>query len=419
MSGIIGASASVSGGVPAEFSNVTGQTLPNLQTGVALATAASGEALRVRDVAITQTVTRPWRLRLGSTPLLTGSGNAILAGDEVVVPGSPLTIDTLDMAIFNRFAFFTSGGDNFNVTTPTIFGSDRPTALTGTAVSANFSPALNSGSTNFACIGANSDFYYYDRTASNTTPLFRRAGGINGAESTVSSGRADCCYDGSRYIYAIDNTSFQEVDTLTGTVSATINFSGAVTNLNITSDWYNHSAALDRYFVIRTGGSNNYTVYLVNGQTGVTVSLGTPSGTATSQRLPVAFNRLSNNDYVAHVIFGTGTLRINLGPNLASPTSQTTAPSYATSGLTNSSTNTSVIIPIQSARNHLVQLLANTSGHSILNLDTGVFVMSAVSSSSISGTTPLCWYLRPLDAASANTDFGTTAARTTGERFKV
>jgi hypothetical protein len=414
MSGIIGGSSS-SSSVPAEFSNVTGRTYANLQTGVALATAASGEALRVRDVAITQTVSRPWRLRVGSTPLLTGSGSAILSGDEAVVPGSPLTIDTLEVALFNRLGLFAISSDYRAVTTQTVFASDREVStLYGTAVNAGPSPGLSVNPT-FTCIGANGDFFYASVGSATSNSLYRRAGGINGTQTIPTSG-STFCYDGSRYLYIINQNNIREYDTQTATLGSAVSYGGELSSFAMNQNVNQHSAALDRYVIHRAEGGNSNQLYLINALTGAVTRVRT-TAFVTSGRDSIGFNRLTNGNYIATGTSGT-TMLLNLGPTLAAPFIDTLLPNTgyvftSVSGEYNS------FLPVSGARNIILQMNAGASGHYAYDLDTGARIINNASSSSIYNSSVVSWFIRPTDATSAGTDFGTTAARTTGERFKT
>lgn len=415
MSGIIGSSSSSS--VPAEFSNVTGRTFANMQTGVAVATAASGEVLRIRDVAITQTVARPWRLRVGSTPLLTGNGSAVLSGDELVVPGSPLTIDTLEAAIFNRLGLFNGTGTHRDITTRTIFAGDRDVStLTGTSAVADPSTALTS-TPSFTCIGVNGDFFYanVNSTISSNT-LYRRAGGINGTETSVITG-ATFCYDGSRYLYIIKESNIREYDTQTATLGSAVNYSGELTSFAMNQDTNHHSAALDRYVVHRAEGGNSYYLYLINALTGVVTRV-RGSAFVDSGRNPIGFNRLTNGNYIATGTSSGNTTLLNLGPTLTAPLINTLMPS-AGYVFTTANNPYNSFLPVSAARNVILQMVPNTAGHYAYDLDTGARILNNASSASLYNTAPNSWFLRPTDATIAGTDFGTAAARVTGERFRI
>jgi hypothetical protein len=416
MSGIIGAGSS-SSSVPAEFSNVAGQTFPSMQTGVVLATAASGEALRVRDVSITQTIARPWRLRLGSTPLLTGNGSAVLSGDEVVLPGSPLTIDTLDVVLFNRLGLFNGTGTHRDITTRTIFASNREVStLIGTSSIADPSTALTI-TPNFTCIGVNGDFFYASLGSILGNTLYRRAGGINGTQTTVTTG-ATFCYDGSRYLYIIDTGNIREYDTQTATLGSAVNYSGELTSFAMSTDNSHHSAALDRYVVHRAEAGNSFHLYLINALTGVVTRVKT-STFGDGNRNSIGFNRLTNGNYIATAISSSTASFQNLGPTLTAPLIDTTMAStgYA---FTNNNNNYNSLLPVSAARNIILQMTnAGTSGHYAYDLDTGARIISNASSSSLYNSTYTSWFIRPTDATIAGTDFGTTAARVTGERFRI
>lgn len=413
MSGIIrsGGSSLV---VPAEFSNVTGRTFAQMQAGVEIATAASDEVLRLRDVTITQTVPRPWRLRLGSTPLLSGSGSTRLTGDEIVVPGAPLTLDTQAIPFLNRLSSL-DGSNHRNITTQTIFNSDRDvTALTGTFLQQNLSPGP-AVTPNFSCIGANGDFFYASPSSISSNTFYRRAGGINGAETSPAGGAwATFCYDGSRYIYLIGQNAIREYDTQTATLGPNVSYNGALTNFAMSNSVIHHSAALDRYVVHRSEPGNNNAVYLINPLTGLVTVVHPGFGSGT--RHSVGFNRLTNGSYVC-TIGAQGTLHvINLGPNLASPLVSTLLPSLT---ITDNDGPFNGIIPIPGARNIVLRMANTTAQHFAFDLDTGARILNNAASGTLYNTTVSSWFLRPLDATIAGTDFGTADARVTGERFRV
>lgn len=379
-----------------EFINAT-KTLAELQAGVTVLTNTAGQTAVVRDVVIEAATEAAFSLQVGGATVATLTGAGKLTGTEIVPPSGSMTLSTATKALLNgcfscatgtlysaKFATrFAPGGD---------FGASETTTTITTGLSTN---------ANFAVFDAAGDFYYHSVSAQT---LYRRAGGINGAETSYTIGYAPC-WDGARYIYAINGSQqITKFDTQTETIVSTVTISPSISF----DSSYGQTATIDGYVLAR----NNYSIgnqYLINPATGASVLISV-SASGSAQRSHIQIGKRTNGEYVAaicnHAVPNVSWW--NIGSSLAAPAVQasgtfsTSPPTYA--GDFN-----------RFHRSPDASKLFWLDYNALKYFDIDAMAMSPTAT--LTGITSTSYGLIPtLDAARAAIEFGTTRVRATGIR---
>lgn len=331
-------SSAVGGGdASAEFINNQAVTLDQLAAGLAICAPGAKSAV-VKQVDVVNSSARPLSITAGATTVASITGNDTLLGDEYVASGNSLVMKTLDEGIICGFSQILKAAVNSYVF-GSAFVSDTKNATaprTPTSSSAAIATALstNNAAPAFACYAANGDFYYTDRGSGG---FFRRAGGVNGVETTYAYGSGTSplyahVYDGSRYIYSIipvGNGTLSVFDTTTNTyASRPLSLPASFSNVSMVASY------IDGYIVFRTSTGNAY-VYLINVATGVATQITVLATVGTGTTFMV-FTKDDAGNYWILESGSNGIAAYNIGQNLATPK---TAPSNMASSISNALSN--------------------------------------------------------------------------------
>lgn len=300
-------------------------TLVQLTAGHVLVTNTSDQRALVTDIQISNPSAVPLSLINGATTLLSGNTDAtlLLSGKSIVGASASLQLKTSGVAgLFNKFQTFRQGQMS-TVTAKTHFsGSALPSAAAAVSQT-TITSALTTITPYFAFIAANGNFYYHANTGGTTaTALYKRAGGVNGTQTTLDASFGAICFsDGVRWIYGItSNNTLKKCDTTTDTVT-TVTIAPTMTySINAA---YAHGAAMDGYVFCREYQASHS--MLINAATGAAVEL-TSNMTTTTNRAFVAMAKNTAGDYLLIQTDNTSLYYTNIGPTLS------TSPSVKASG---------------------------------------------------------------------------------------
>lgn len=198
-----------------EFVNVTGLTLTNFQgAGYPILTNSATETAVIRDVQVTSTGTGTITFIDSPNTIFSTTGSAKLTGTELIGNSSSVVAQNTSTALFNQIYTYSSDSSNpqqYLNALPTAFTPYTPTSGgTSTVTQTQLSTSTNP---RFTCFDANGNFYYKNDSSGT---LYRRAGGVNGTQTTITAGTYQACFDG-RYIYSLDNYYGYRYDTTNGT----------------------------------------------------------------------------------------------------------------------------------------------------------------------------------------------------------
>lgn len=389
-------------------------TLTSLQAGVALVSTTSTQTAVVKDIEINNPNLQNIDFRVGGTTLT--SSNSSLTGSEIIGASSSLTAANSSQPILNRvYSFNTIASHRLN-TTLTVFGTPTSTSVF-TLTTPNFTTAL-SVSPSFACFTASGDFFY---AGFNQTSLYKRTGGINGTQTTLSTPGANCqlwAYDGSRYIYGYANDvgAMYEYDIQTNTW-ATRSFSAPISNS------YSSMTAIDRYVIINPDGSSTV-ARLVNGATGAATLFGNnigfnwggtgcPLGVKKNSRgeyiLIYSYQDPATNMQLAYVNMGTSLATVNTA-TLNRTDVDINMQSYWGTGAGVSQHQKYSRDDTLTYYNPYIYLSGDNSSYLAL-FDVDRFRVIRQSTTAGTFTAPL---VAALNTTAANSDFGTIRIRATG-----
>jgi hypothetical protein len=389
-----------------EFINNANLTLPMIQAGVPVVANAAGESAVVKDVLVTcANATRPLSLGVGSIPSISFTGSTRLTGTEIVGQSTSLVLKTSAAAVFNTFYVANSQSSVLQSQIATVFTSDSftgggaitQTQILGTAATSNITFHLFDQSGN----------YYY--SGENSGVLYRRAGGINGVETSIPFGTYTMCYDGIRYIYGLDSSKIYTYDTQTATISSV-----AYSGITPATASYCSCAAMDGRVVYRAMDSGNGVVSLINPATGVGANLF--FGQNTSTRYYVGINKdTDGNYYVWHSYNGSANNNIfwwNIGPSITAPASSKPSGNF---GVTNSAFNSS---SLGSGANG-IRAAGNADPGRAYFMSTTLWVADFNAKTLVpftpgSGTISGALFVPAVDQNRATTDFGQIGIRATG-----
>lgn len=265
-----------------QFSDVTAATYTQLQAGVTIASTAAGQQAVIKDVVLNDTAEREYELRSGAHVLGAFKGSAHFTGSEIMGANSTLKVHATQVPLLNAVQGF-SDAATYRLNTFTapnsllMTGVARPTSITAVSTATAITTALTESSAVFHCFGANGDFYY-TTTEGSQSHMYRRAGGVNGVETSLTGSRnvwvAD--FDG-RYIYMlISITQLQVYDTQLNTLGAVITMTGFAPSWNI---GYARICGANGFMWVNCG-ADTHNPFLVNCTTGLCTEL---VGTAASQ----------------------------------------------------------------------------------------------------------------------------------------
>ena len=297
-----------------DFINTT-SNYASLSTGVTIVSNSASEQAVVKDIELSNPNGRTFNYTVGNVVAVSSSVSK-LTGTELVGSSRSLVMTTPSKGVANGLLMFLSSSQDYYPSPfTTVFDTDTPASISSSTSNVALGTFLSTVPY-FICFGANGDFYYGNN---NSGQLYRRAGGINGAETTViSPGSAGSVSFDGRYItgFTINSTTMTTYDTLNNVLLGSGSIAGWPGN---TITGQSCSAALEGYVVMRYDGSNSSTAYIINALTRTVVGSFTAS-LNNSQRCNIALGKNSLGNY--YVVLGAGgtLLRvIGLGSNLSSP----------------------------------------------------------------------------------------------------
>lgn len=389
-----------------EFINVTGRTYDQLISGVTIASTTASQQAVVKDVVLTNPNSRNLRLTVDGAVVAEANVATRLTGSELLAPSESLVLRTGQLALLNRIqAFIPSDTIRDNVLA-TQFGEVSASVAT---TNSNSQVTAFTGNPYFTVIAANGDFYYSDN---NTGSLYRRAGGVNGSQSTITSNGRACSFDG-RYIYSFGqgNQSMSVTDTQNNGSVSTGNFTGVTDNVTSNAN----SAAIDGYVWLKPDATVNNAV-LINRATRSAIYLGGVAD-GSSQRFFVGIGKNSDGDYIG--IHTTSYLSNsiywwNFGPSLATPFIKASG-GFTVSGAGNiANTNSNNIHRTPGADRFLLHIPGGGQNNTVIDLDTirnntaTYFSLPGANIDQTSGR------VLSLVASNTNSDFGAVNVRATG-----
>jgi hypothetical protein len=249
----------------AEFINTSNLGYASLLSGVPIVTNTATESAVVKDVAIANPRGVPLVLTVGPSEVARISGSGQFTGAELVAPNTTMHLKLSGGAQMNELFQGTGDRGVNKIRLSTVMEKDgaiAPYVLNRIGVA---TPPL-AGQPSFICFDGNGNFFY-----SYSSTLYRRAGGINGPETSYSFAAVGICFDGSRYIYAFGGGSVYTFDTLT--LSASSRSCGFSTSPTI------YASAMDGRIYTRVGAGNPSRI--VNPATGSSVDAPYTNGSGT------------------------------------------------------------------------------------------------------------------------------------------
>jgi hypothetical protein len=391
-----------------DFINTTKQ-YTDFVTGVTLVSNSATETAVVKDIQLSNPNSQTFKYTVGNVEVA-NSNSQKLTGSELIGASKSLVMGLAGNPVANQIY----SAVNTNTIYPNPISTFFDNAIPSSLASDNSTITITTLSTTpyFICFGANGDFYYGNN---NSTSLYRRAGGVNGTETTVMSGGQACAlsFDG-RYIYGfwVNQNGMTVYDTQTNTqlTSGSISgFSGTITNQS-------SSASMDGYVVLKFDGSSGGSMFLINGATRTSSFSFAPTANG-GQRFNMAMGKNSIGNY--YIVRGdAGALRVfSLGSNLANPVYTLVGNYSSPSGWsTGDNVNGNAYLRNPSAP----RIIISAGGSDPMGyIDLNTFISSAsgaVGSIKISNVTVAQSYAMTLlvSPAKAITDFGTIGIRATG-----
>ncbi|WP_395444279.1 hypothetical protein [Caulobacter sp. UC70_42] len=217
-----------------EICNVS-LNLTQLKAGYTLFDLPATDGFVIRDIYVSNPGNRKVQLLRNGAAFRTLDYSTNLSGFEIVPKDATMSLSTSVNPIFNRFQSMTanqvvqSGG-------VTIFDDAIPVSnqnasivlapYTANAVYQTVSTSFSGNAFQF-CLVAAGNFYYCDANGSGGNALYRRAGGFNGAETTLWSGTtiANATYDqatGILYAIQVGGSVWKRYDTINSVALADV-----------------------------------------------------------------------------------------------------------------------------------------------------------------------------------------------------
>jgi hypothetical protein len=377
------------------------KTLAEMQAGVTLVTNTASEQFVLKQLCVVNANSRRVFLKTGNYPLLKGILVGNYDGAELIGEGQAVSVETSDFGYFNKLTCFTNSSTLKQISHPTVFFDEGSVGKVGVAVDTAYGVTLTVAP-NFACFAANGDFFYANNS---TTPLYRRAGGINGTQTTITCGPA-VTYDGERYIYSMTtagvlyryDTHTQTADTKTITLPETPDIS------------IMHCSALDGWLLYRP---NLNTVRIINYVSGVVYSAGPSISEGNTQRYSLALCKNSNGVYYVAVAASGSPVKFlywSIGAN----------PAAAAFGAVKQDSTLNVVNPWAaynrfSVLPHMKAAMVIVEGNTtrVFNFDT--FNWATITFTYSSGSGPAAAFMvLGVDVVKESDDWGTISARAVG-----
>ena len=376
-------------------------TYSQLVDGVAIVANDADTQAFVKEVLVRGTDDHGFSLTIGPTVVCDWVGVGLAAGSEIVPASASMEINTTTRALLNSIASFGSTTLSRVVSLSTLFDDDTtPTTGNSPAVDTAIT-ALSSVSPDFLCIGADGSHYYSARTEGN---IYRRAGGPNGAQTTIPFVNVKC-WDGERYIYGIHSSSgVWTHDTQTG-VTTSVAVSVNPSNL---SNNFSRLCAIDG-FVVHAGTGSNIEVY--DAVTGERVGYATNWTGSGSSQFPMEIGKDSNGNYWVLTLPSSTTAYVaDLGPDLSNPAMNVrngTVPNHNV-GAPGGAPYYNALFKIASAPGMLLSLYSNII--TLFDITSGAYIKKHT----LSGVTISYGFCPILDEAVADSHFGPVSVRSIG-----
>lgn len=259
----------------------------DLTAGTDLITTSATQTASVTDLSLeTEANLANAVLSVGGAKVATANGQkSVFTGREIIPPESALHLK-MDANWFLNGIYAAYRGDNDFQFKPFVTkygdfsGALQPSGQ-GTMIAPGFSV-----NPEFFCFSASGDFYYSD--VGNTT-IYKRAGGVSGAQSSMGGVGYTPVYDGERYIYALDGNEIRKLDTTNDSVTH-------VASTSSVSSSYCRAAYIDGYLFIWLS-YNMAMIRVVNTATGTVLDLNAFS-TGSAQRYFLQVGKRANGDYI-------------------------------------------------------------------------------------------------------------------------
>lgn len=397
-----------------EFVNGT-QTLATLTSGLVIVTNTGAQRALVKDIQISNPSAMPLSLVVGATTLVSGNTDLSLnlSGSEIIGASSSLQLKQVGVAsLFNKVQTFRTGQTSL-ITPKTHFSGIALPSAAAAVAQTTITSAL-AVTPYFSFISAAGNYYYHNHHGSSTT-LYKRAGGVNGTQTTFTSFGEACWSDGVRYIYGLTgNNTLKTLDTTTDTVTS-VTLSPTLTQSVNTS--YCHGAAMDGYCWVRT--MYNDEGNLINAATGAVQKAsaggwGYSSGNANKQF--VAMGKNTAGDYIL-MHFNSDAMRWwNIGPTLSTSVTikasgnTSSPPFYAYNGSQNQVYRLTHI-------GNKIMFVPITTGQNWLVLDLTTFTTFGQTITGVTGTDLSDGFVLAYDSAQASSEAPSAVVRATGVKI--
>lgn len=242
-----------------EFINVSNLTYDDLLAGVTVVNNSATESAVVKDVLISNPSGRTLSLLVGGATVATVGGDSRLTGGELIGSNAKLQLKTQATPSLNEF--YSSGYQSVKkFLSPTLFDSDTSDFQAVASSNLVVTP-LAAATHTFMCFDSAGNFYY---ACNGNVGLYKRAGGVNGAQTFYNFGNCGFCFDGDRYIYSFSGSTVFSFDTSNSLITSK--------QCGVSTDYrYSYASALDGWIYLSAGYESEVS-YLVQAASGSTVS---------------------------------------------------------------------------------------------------------------------------------------------------
>lgn len=238
-----------------EFINVNNLKYQDLLAGVTIVNNSATECAVLKDVVVSNPSGRLLDLVVGSSRVATVMSDSRLSGTELLPVNAKLQLKTRAPAMMNEF--YSAGNQTALVRkfrSPTLFGDNVTeffSAQVPNPVTSQFASTIT-----FMCFDSGGNFYY---ATHNIAVLYKRSGGVNGAQTSYAFGSLGFCFDGARYIHAFSGNSVFTFDTVDAAITS------KVCGVGITANQC-YASAIDGWIYVRPNiGEINYLVHALTG----------------------------------------------------------------------------------------------------------------------------------------------------------
>ncbi|AKU43562.1 hypothetical protein CPT_Seuss36 [Caulobacter phage Seuss] len=398
----------------------TSISLTQLQAGYTLFDLPATDGFVIRDLIVSNVKNRRVILMRNSALWRVVDASMALSGTEILPKGSEVTAQYTGSPIFNGFQSVGQNGVSVT-TTNTIFDDGLP--KTNTSILVGMAPVTTVGNSPvistpltltpiFQYLASNGDFYY----ASDAGVCYRRAGGVNGAQTSIFSGNpvgaitvdpvTGIMYayhnnSGNNIIYRHNTTNNTPLSSITPDTAPYTASSGNPTRLAVAA--YNN--------VLYVGTYSNNTIWVINATTGALITSFAVSASPGSQRPQMRFHKTKDDNVYFTYVHATDGMSVY---SIAGGNPATAPGSPVLVAMAMNIFNNAIYTRLVSLVGTDYVLAYDGTSFQFINLTNKTFFTQT---SATPGNTYILQSTSGYDAARASADFGSVVVEVQGVRF--